>query len=91
MRGETTVSLMWVLSGAGALIVAGAGMLYNLTSSIATEVTSVKDVNAEQDTRIATVEVRTERIQYLEAKVDKLLEREGINPALIKPLEDKEI
>ncbi len=34
--------------------------------------------------RISIVETRIERMPYLEAKLDRLLEKQGINPSTIK-------
>ena len=38
----------------------------------------------DHETRISKTEVRLERIPILEAKIDKLLEKQGVNPDMIE-------
>lgn len=75
-KGQATITvLMSIASLLGSGM--GIGFLYN-------SVAEAQKVNANQGERISTVETKVERISYLEAKIDKLLEKNGVNPNSIK-------
>ena len=52
---------------------------------ISGDVKDIEKVNINQGERITTLETKVERLPYLEAKVDKLLENQGIDPRKVLP------
>lgn len=47
-------------------------------------VAKTNEVVSKQGERITVVEVRTERLPIIEAKLDKLLEKQNISPAMVE-------
>ena len=85
MRGAVDIPLVVVLGAGTSILLGFVGFVISTTSNLTEKIDSNRDVVFENTTRISVVETEVKRIPYLEAKVDKLLERQGIDPNKVLP------
>lgn len=67
------------------VILTFSGLLVGTSTSFSGKVQDANDKTAKLAERVSASEVTTARIPYLEAKLDRLLERQGIDPDKIVP------
>lgn len=84
-RGEVTIPLVTFIGTVTVVAMTFVGFVINSTSNLSGEIDANGEADVVQGERITVLETRTERIPYLEAKVDRLLEERGINPAKVLP------
>jgi hypothetical protein len=85
MKGAIDTAVI-LITGAITISLAFAGFTVANFSMFNQRVYELKETDALQGERIATTIARVERIPYLEAKLDKLLENRGIDPVKITPI-----
>lgn len=85
VRGEVSIPIAVFVSVLSIVFTGFAGMVFSTTTKISTDVQENTKVDIVQGERITTLETKVERLPYLEAKVDKLLENQGIDPKKVLP------